>query len=192
MRGRCGGRYRRVELRRSVAKRFLRPDPSHRRLPTAASVPSCWKEPLLGMCAAHCNTTSSSQPSQKGKGKMPTIPRGSGSPWFPAYLAARPQPPGVRGRPAAAPRSSGCCSACGAEVGFIPCSPPAPRIWDEGAEAHPLHGPTAGLTTRRGFSGFSPWKVPAGGPQILLSNWRHTSVLMIKCKALGARLRRGR
>lgn len=125
------------------------------------------------MCAATATLPAGSQPSQKGKGKMPTIPPGSGSPRFPAHSAARPQPPGMRGRPAAAPRSSGCCSACGAEVGFIPCSPPAPRIWDQGAAAHSLHGPTTGLATRRGLSRFSPWKVPAGCPQILLSNWWH-------------------
>lgn len=100
---------------------------------------------------------------------MPTIPRSSGSPRLPAHPAAR----RVRGRPAAAPCSSGCCSACGAEVGFIPCSPSAPRIWDQGAEAHSLHGPTAGLTTHRGLSGFSLWEVPPAGPQILLPNWRH-------------------
>lgn len=35
------------------------------------------------MCAAHCNATSGSQPSQKGKGKMPTIPRWFGQPPVP-------------------------------------------------------------------------------------------------------------
>ncbi|XP_039560294.1 nascent polypeptide-associated complex subunit alpha, muscle-specific form-like isoform X2 [Passer montanus] len=144
------------------------------RLPTAGSVPSCCEEPLLGMCAGRCNTASK-QPALTGRRREDAD--NSGSLWFPAHPAARLQPPGARGRPAAAPRSSGCCSACGAEVGFVPCSPPAPRIWDQGAEAHSLRGPTAGLTMRRGLSGFYLWEVPVGGPQILLPNrWHRVSV----------------